>query len=143
MKNLSAEICKFRSLVKTDSLDGASIRTKARIGGHHAFDVGPYLDGLGIERRTDDCGGKIGTATAQGCWGTALRGSDKSSHYRNLTFRHERADFSLRAVSGFVHLWSRRSMVGIGNHTFTRVNPRCVKASQSERRRDDLAGKQF
>ena len=66
MQNLGAEVGKFGGLVKADDLDAAGVGTKARVGGHHAVNVGPDFDALGIEARAENSGGEIRASAADG-----------------------------------------------------------------------------
>ena len=51
MQDLGAEIRQLGSFVEADLLDGFRFRTKSGIGGHHAFNVGPDLNAVGIRVR--------------------------------------------------------------------------------------------
>ena len=66
MQNFGAEIGKLGGFVKADDFDAAGIGAEARVGGHHAVDVGPDFDALGIEARAKNSGGKIRTSAADG-----------------------------------------------------------------------------
>src|SRR6476660_6742529 len=65
-------------LVKADLLDGLGLGAKPRIGGHHAFDVGPDFDAVGVERSSEDGGGIVRAAAAEGGRDALRRGCNKS-----------------------------------------------------------------
>ena len=65
MQNLRAEIRQFGGFVEADALDGAGVGAESRVGGHHAFDVGPDFDASGVERGADNGGGIIRPAAAE------------------------------------------------------------------------------
>ena len=66
MQHLGAEVGKLGRFVEADDLDAAGVGTKARVGGHHAIDVGPDFDALRVEAGAENGGGKIGAAAADG-----------------------------------------------------------------------------
>ena len=48
VQHLGAKVSQLSGLVKADLLDAARLGTEPGIGGHHAVDVGPDFDALGI-----------------------------------------------------------------------------------------------
>src|ERR1051326_3282910 len=66
MKDLRAEVGELGGFIKADLLDRASIRTEARISGHHAFDVSPDLDTTRIEGSANNRGRIIRAAASEG-----------------------------------------------------------------------------
>ena len=53
MQDLRAEVGELGSLFKADGLDAQRVGADARVGGHDAVDVGPDLDGSGVEAAAD------------------------------------------------------------------------------------------
>ena len=72
VQHFCAEIGEFGGFFEADDLDAARFRTNPGIGGHHAIDIGPDFDALGVQAGAEDGGGKVGAAAADG-GGDAVR----------------------------------------------------------------------
>src|ERR1035437_6602555 len=66
MEDLGSEVGEFGGFVKADDLDASGLGSKTGVGGHHAVDVGPDFDALGIEGSAKNRGREIGAAAADG-----------------------------------------------------------------------------
>ena len=65
VQDLGAEVGELGGLFKADGLHAQRLGDDARIGGHDAVDVGPDLDGAGVQRAADEGGGVVGAAAAE------------------------------------------------------------------------------
>ena len=132
MQDLGSEVRQFGGFIEADLFDGLSLRAQARVGGHHAFDVGPYLNALCIESSADDCRRIIGAASAE-CGGHAFRaGRNESAHHWNSFFRKQRHDLLLGFLARFCHLRIRLRMFGVGDQTGARIHPGRVQSANCE-----------
>src|SRR4029079_6467928 len=64
VENFGAEVSEFCSLFKADYLDAMRIGADIGIGRQHAVDIGPYLDGVGVECGAKQSGGEVRTSAA-------------------------------------------------------------------------------
>ena len=67
---------------------------EARIGGHHAVDVGPDFDAFGVEAGAKNRGGKIGAAAADGRGDAGAVRADESAHHGNFAGIEQRFTLS-------------------------------------------------
>jgi len=97
MENLRAEPRQFRGFDVRNPLDHPGAGDEARIARHHAVDVGPDLDLIRADRRADDRGAVIRSATAESRRRSIASASDKSAHDRNeIPFEQRQQDVARR-----------------------------------------------
>ncbi len=65
MQHLGAEVGEFGGLFEADGLHAQGLGHDARVGGHDAVDVGPDLDGAGVESAADERRGVVAAAAAE------------------------------------------------------------------------------
>ncbi len=87
MQDFRSEIRQFGGFIEADALDGLGVGTEARVGGHHAFDVGPDFDAGGVKRGADNGGGIVRPASAERGGNASGSGGDESTHHRNAFLR--------------------------------------------------------
>ena len=68
VQHLGAEVGELGGLFEADGPHAQGIGADARVGRHDAVDVGPDLDGFGVEAAADERGGEIRSAAAQVWW---------------------------------------------------------------------------
>src|ERR1017187_3407931 len=76
-QDFRAGVGEFGGLVEADDFNPARRGTDSGIGGEDAVDVGPDLDAVGAQASADDRGGKIRTASSDGCRDAGAIGSDE------------------------------------------------------------------
>ena len=65
MEDLGAEVGELGGLLEADAADAKSVRTDAWVGGHNAVDIGPDLDGAGVQPAAHERAGVIRAAPAK------------------------------------------------------------------------------
>src|ERR1035438_71658 len=143
VQDFRAEVGEFGGLVEADDFNPARLGTDSGIGGEDAVDVGPDLDAVGAQASADDRGGKIRTASSDGCRDAGAIGSDEAAHHRHLACLQQRLNFFLQAGIRFLELRDCLHVVAVGDQNFAGVDVGSVQSSRGERGRDDFAGKHF
>src|SRR6185369_2063639 len=105
-----AEEGEFGSFFKADDLDAMRVGADIGIGGLHAIDVGPYLDGFRIERGADEGSGEIRASASDGGLDAGFRCSNEAAHERNFARLDDGRNDLLRAI---VDLVSERKGPGV------------------------------
>ena len=59
MQHLRPEVGQLGGLIEADDLDPPGIGAEVGVGRHHAVDVGPDFDALGVQSCADDGGGEV------------------------------------------------------------------------------------
>ena len=103
MQNLCAEIGELSSLIEADALDRSSVRTEPWIGRHHTFDIGPDLDAIRFQHRTNDGSRVVGTATAEGSRYAGFSSCDESAEHGDSLLGNEWHNFLVAALSRLFH----------------------------------------
>ena len=80
MKHLGAEVGELGSLFEADGADAQGIGADARVGGHDAVDIGPDLDGAGMESAADQGAGVVRATAAQGGGDLDLRADEAAQN---------------------------------------------------------------
>ena len=116
------------------TLDAAGVGTKTRVGGHHAIDVGPDFDALGVQAGAENGGGKIGPAAPDGGGDAGAIGSDESAHHRHFALFDKRSDFLPQALIGFLKLRDGTHELAVCQQDMTGIDmdpssPRAAKAA--------------
>ena len=88
---------------EADALDRSSVRTEPWIGRHHTFDIGPDLDAIRFQHRTNDGSRVVGTATAEGGRYARFISCDESAEHRDSLLGNEWHNFLLAALSRLFH----------------------------------------
>src|SRR6185503_4685601 len=93
----------------------------ARIGRKHSIHVGPDVDFLGIEQRTEDRTREVGAvAPESSLYAAAVRGDEAGNDERAL----EAGGHELRQLGArLIPLHGRAQRSPLDHHAFTRVDP--------------------
>jgi hypothetical protein len=143
MQDLGSEVGELSGFVEADDLDAAGVGTEARVGGHHAIDVGPDFDALGVEAGAENGGGEIGAAAADGGRDAGAIGADESAHHRNVAGFDQGRDFLLQALVGFLELRNGAHEGAVGEQALARIDVDSGQSAGNEGGGDDLAGENF
>src|SRR6266403_911321 len=114
MQNLGAEVGEFGRFVKADDLDAPGLGSNARVGGHHAVDVGPDFNAFGIEARAQNSRGKIRPSASDGSSDAGAIRTNETAHHGNLAAFNQRLYFLAQALVGFFELRNRTSIGAVG-----------------------------
>ena len=126
MQHLGAEVGQFGGLFEADDLDAVRVRTDIGIGGHHAIDVGPYLDGLGIQSGAEERGRVVGAAAANGGLNPVPGGADEAAHHGHASGSEHRSHDRLRAGIDLLDLGDGLGVLPVGDHHLAGVHQRGV-----------------
>ncbi len=102
MQHLGAKVSQFRRLLEADDFDAAGIGAEVRIGGHHAIDIGPNFDAVGIEAGADDRTRIIRAAAADRGGDSGFGGADKAAHHGHAAGIQMRLHLGAQAFVGFL-----------------------------------------
>ena len=116
---------------------------EARVGGHHAVDVGPDFDALGVEAGAKDRRGKIRASAADGGGDAGAIRTNEPAHHRNLAGVEQRLDLLAQAFVGFFELRNGAGIGAVGEQTLARIHVRTGQSAGDESGSDDLARKHF
>ena len=108
VQDLGAEVGEFGGFFEADDLDAVGIGTEVRVGGLHAVDVGPDLDGVGVEAGADKGGGEIGATAADGGGDAIRRAADEAAEHRHCAGFDQGAQMGFETAVDLVGLRNRR-----------------------------------
>src|SRR6266403_6417026 len=114
MQNLGPKVGKFRSFVEADHLDAPGLGSNARIGGHHAVDMGPDFDTFGVEACAKNSRGKIRPSASDGSGDAGAIRTNETAHHGNLAAFNQRLYLLAQALVGFFELRNRTSIGAVG-----------------------------
>jgi len=143
MQNLGAEIRELSGLVEANHLDAPGIGTKAWIRCHHAVNVGPDFDALGIEAGAKNSRRKVRSTAANGGRDAGRIGTNKSAHHRHFARVEQRLNSFAQPLVGFVKLRNGASIAAVGEQALARIHVRTGQSAGDESRSHDLARKHF
>ncbi len=86
VQDFCAKIRQLGGFVEADALDSSGLGTESRVSSHHAFDIGPDFNAIGVERRADDGGRIVRSAATKSCWNAVGGCRNESAHDRNAFF---------------------------------------------------------
>ena len=143
MQNLGSEVRQLGRFLEADDLDAAGFGADVRVGGHHAIDVGPYFDALGIQTGSDDGGGIVRAAPADRGGDSGFGGADETSHHRHTAGIDQRLHLGPQAFVGFFKQGSGFGMGAVGHQAVARIEMCGGHALGGKCRGHDLARKHF
>ena len=143
VQDLRAEIRQLRGFLERQPRHDVRRGDDARVGCHHAVDVGPDLNLAGVERGAEYGGRVVGPATAERRGHAGRRGSDVPAGDRHVAGGDERLEVRGHGGSGLFHRRQRTAEGVVGDQHASRIDPDGRKARHLAGRFDDTAAQEL
>ena len=132
MQNLGSEVGQLGGFFEADDLDAVRLRADVGIGGHHAIDIGPDFDDLGIESGAEERGRVVGAAAADGGLHAIFGGADEAADHGHASGLEHGSDDRLTAGVDLLDVGDGLGVLAVGDHDLAGVDQRGVHAHDGE-----------
>ena len=139
MENFCPKVGELGGFIEADDLDAPGVRAQPRISRHHAIDISPDFNALGIKRRSKNRRRKIRAATSDRGRNPGASRSNKSAHHRNFAGVEQRLEFLTQPFVRFVKLRNGTGVAVVSEKALPRIDVRTRQSTGSKCRGNDLA----